>query len=135
MPPELSVGIFLSDSVIREENTGKLSLIGGFQFFNSSTFPFQGQPFVVTVGLRNVPENRQFGIKVAVVDSKNLTLGRSEGQVLVSKIPHPDAIFEFPFPLPPIIFPEPGTYTIAVTVEGVEVGKRALIVRSVTSMN
>jgi hypothetical protein len=135
MSPELAPGIFFSDSVIREEGTGKLSLIGGFQFFNANSFPFLGPPFAVTFGLRNLSENQQFDIKVEVISPNNVQLADVRGQVRLQKVEAPEASFEFPIAIPPLPFPQAGTYMIAVSVNGMQVGRRPLIVRSITSLN
>src|SRR5262249_49568445 len=52
--PVVCPAIIFSDGAIREQGTGKLSLIGCFSHFNAPGFPFLSQPFIVTVLLSNI---------------------------------------------------------------------------------
>ncbi|MGA8477711.1 MAG: hypothetical protein WB696_07105 [Chthoniobacterales bacterium] len=135
MAPELSPAIYFSDSVIREEGTGKLSLIGGFQFFNAGGFPFQGPPFVVTVALRNLVENQQIKLGVRIVGPDESTLADTTGQMILKKVESSEILFEFPIPVPQLNYSRPGTYLAVISLNDQELGRRPLLVRAVTSTN
>jgi len=47
--------IIICDRVIREEGTGKLSLIGCFEGFIGPTFPFLSVPFFAVVASQTLP--------------------------------------------------------------------------------
>src|SRR5260370_685419 len=63
--PTLTPNINFSDSIIREQGSGKLTLVGTFQRFNVQQFPFQPAPFFVTVALANLRGKLQ-GFKMSV---------------------------------------------------------------------
>src|SRR5260370_35606007 len=52
--PALSPLIVLSDLVIIEQGTGKISLIGGFDRFTVPQVPFRTARFFATVGITNL---------------------------------------------------------------------------------
>ena len=82
MEPTLVKGIILSDSVIREHGTGKLSLIGCFTTYNFQILPSVAQPFVVTVFLTNLEgrlETFPITVRIEAPDS---------GHVLASSMAH-----------------------------------------------
>src|SRR6266496_5831499 len=51
--PALVHGIIFSDTVIKEQGTNKLSLVGCFLHFNARGFPFMAPPFFATAMLTN----------------------------------------------------------------------------------
>jgi hypothetical protein len=131
MEPVLCSGILLSDGVIREHGTGKLSLIGCFTTYNFQMFPFVAPPFVVTVLLTNVEGQLQgFPITVRIE-------GATTGHVLASSmaqlnteqpVPRTD-IFEVPIGIGPVNYPEPGIYKVIVLAQNEDLGHRDLTVR------
>ena len=131
MEPTLCLGIMLSDGVIREHGTGKLSLIGCFTTYNFQTFPFVAPPFVVTVILTNLEGQLQnFPIAVRIEAANS-------GHVLASSMTHLNTeqpvprteIFEVPIGIPPINYAEPGIYKVKVLAQNEELGQRDLTVR------
>ena len=131
MEPVLCSGILLSDGVIREHGTGKLSVIGCFTTYNFQMFPFVAPPFVVTVLLTNVEGQLQgFPITVRIE-------GATTGHVLASSmaqlnteqpVPRTD-IFEVPIGIGPVNYPEPGIYKVIVLAQNEDLGHRDLTVR------
>ena len=74
--------IILSDRVIREEGTGKLSLIGCFDGFVGQSFPFQSIPFFVTVTLTNIRSfPKQLDIVVRIETPAGHVMASSQAQV------------------------------------------------------
>src|SRR5215211_1879654 len=104
--------IILSDRVIREEGTGKLSLIGCFDGFVGQSFPFQSIPFFVTVTLTNIRSfPKQLDIVVRIETSAGHVMASSQAQVRkkpdVPQIPRHGTI-DVIFPFPPVRFDSPG---------------------------
>jgi len=131
-------GIMFSDMVIREQGTGKLSLIGIFTHFNSQGFPFTSPPFYATIFLTN------FGGKVGPFDVTLRLEEPKSGHVynsVLGKVDIPpdapplekNAAIELPMQIPPTRFPEQASYFVVVLVDGEEVKRRAIIIRSVTA--
>src|SRR5207248_1620207 len=92
MEPTLCGAIILSDTVIREAGTGKLSLIGCFTNWNSSQFPFPVPPFCATALVTNFRGKlEKASITMRIEDPKT-------GHVLTSVsgaiTPPPGQIFE-----------------------------------------
>ncbi len=149
------ISIILSDLVIREQGTGKLSLIGTFTHFNAEEFPFAAPPFCITALVTNVPANAfplQVEVRVedpsvpeveadagppAVDDSADEAdvpqriLIAAGGQVgLHPDAPHqPDDIVELPIQLAGCAFPHAGAFRVTVRVNDEEIGFRVIKVR------
>lgn len=127
-------GIMFSDMVIREEGTGKLSLIGVFQQFNAATFPFTAPPFFVTAFLSNFQgklDAMDVTIRVEEGTSGHV-LGSVHGKININPDAPPfekSAVIELPVQVPPTRFPAKGIYFVAVLVDGMEVRRRALTLR------
>jgi len=136
MEPALCSGIILSDSVIREEGTGKMSLIGCFTVWNAQQFPLLVAPFYVTALLTNLRGNvEQIHVTVRLENPQN-------GHVLTSVSGNmrpgehtfdPNEVFEIPFPIKSVAFPSAGMYAVIVLVDNEAIGKRAIAVRSLTA--
>ena len=77
--------IILSDRVIREEGSRKLSLIGCFDALFSPTFPFIAGPFFATVGISNIVSfPNELNVVVRVETSTGHVVASSA--VLVQKV-------------------------------------------------
>jgi len=133
MEPALCKGIMLSDSVIREHGTGKLSLIGCFTTYNLPMLPFVAPPFVVTVLMTNL-EGRLQGFPVTVrieAPGSGYVLANSMAQLNTEvEVPRTE-IFEVPIPLGPINYTEPGVYKVKVLAGNEDMGERDLTVRKI----
>jgi hypothetical protein len=136
MEPTLCHGIIFSDTVIREQGSGKLSLIGSFTTYNFPAFPFVAPPFVVTVLVTNL-EGRleRFPVTVRVE-------GAHTGHVLASSVAELNTdqavprseIFEIPVGIPPINYPEAGIYKVKVLAQNEPLGERDLTVRTLAAV-
>ena len=131
MEPVLCSGIILSDGVIREHGTGKLSLIGCFTTYNFQMFPIVAPPFVVTILLTNLEgqlENFPITVRIEAATSGHV-LASSMAQLNTTQpIPRTD-IVEVPIAIPPINYPEPGIYKVKALAQNEELGQRDLTVR------
>src|SRR4026209_956277 len=77
----VSPRIILSDRVIREEGTGKISLIGCFDAFISQGFPYQSPPFFVSVALTNIRKfPKQLDIVVRIETPAGHVMASSQAQ-------------------------------------------------------
>jgi hypothetical protein len=128
--------IVFSDSVLREQGTGKISLIGTFEFFNAPSFPFQSPQFFVTVGVTNVHLSRgaadgQTGVNVnvRVEDPKSgHVFGNATGKIEVveGRTLERETAIAFPVPFPPMIFTEPGSVNVILNVDNEKLAERPL---------
>jgi hypothetical protein len=131
MEPTLIKGIILSDSVIREHGTGKLSLIGCFTTYNFPMLPSVAQPFVVTVLLTNLEGRLQnFPVTVRIeAPGSGHVLASSMAQLSTDvEVPRTD-IFEVAIAIGPINYVEPGIYKVKVLAGSEDMGDRDLTVR------
>jgi hypothetical protein len=132
--------IIFSDAVIREEGTGKISLIGTFEFFNAPSFPFQCPPFFATVGITNVQLSRapgegpkEINMNVRVEDPKSgHVFGNATGKVGVveGKTVEREAVIHLPLPFPPMTFIAPGSLRVVLSVDNERLAERILRILS-----
>src|ERR1039457_5395013 len=121
------LSVMLSDSVIREAGTNKLSLMGCFNAYNVPGFPFQVPQFFITIALTNFkgkltkPKN----ITARIEDTTNsLVLANLSGQI--NAPPDYDftgaEVMEMPFPILPFLIFHGGRYLVDVLVDGEKIG-------------
>ena len=134
--PVVIQAILLSDHVIREAGSNKLSLIGCFAVWNASFFPFPAPKFVITTFIGNF---RKCGVEVVVtlrIETTNKhVIWSAMGKVGFppNQQPPPELLVEIPFQAQGVAFAEPGRYTIRVIVDGDEIGQRDFCVRPLTA--
>jgi hypothetical protein len=129
--PVLCSGIILSDAVIREHGTGKLSIIGSFSGYNFPSFPFAAPPFVATVLLTNlegVLERFPVTVRIELARISHV-LASSVSEVTVDRQVQRAEIFEVPIAIPQVNYPEAGIYKVRVLAQDEALGQRDLIVR------
>ena len=132
--PVLVNSIILSDLVIREQGTNKISLIGCFNQFNANKFPFNTPPFFVTAAITNITGKVEGAMSVtAIVEEPKSghVLSSTPGRLQFSKDSPPipnSMIFEIPFPVVPFTIPKAGNYAVKVLFNNQELGKRPLTV-------
>jgi hypothetical protein len=129
--------IILSDRVIREAGTGKLSLIGCFDGFVSQSFPFQSTAFFVTVSLTNIRSfPKQLDIVVRIETSAGHVMASSQAQVTkkpdAPQLPR-HANIEVVFPFPPVRFDSPGVFNLVCLVSNEPLATRQFDVKSMTT--
>ena len=132
--PAICPSIILSDHMVREAGTNKLSLIGVFNRWNVTSFPFSTPPFCITVTFTNFRYSEK-PVEITV------RIESSSGHVLASLSPTlkfnnpsmgPNDQVELPLRVPGMNLPSPGTYNVVVLVNGDLIAKRAFAVNSVT---
>jgi uncharacterized protein DUF6941 len=136
MEPTLCQGIILSDGVIREHGTGKLSIIGSFSTYNFPMFPFVAPPFIVTTLVTNL-EGRleRFPITVRIEAPRTGHILASSVAEITTDSPIPRTeIFEVPVAIAPINYPEGGIYKVKVLAQNEPIGERDLTVRSLAAV-
>jgi hypothetical protein len=133
--PVVCPGIIFSDSAIREQGTGKLSIIGSFAHFNSPGFPFLSPQFIVTVLLSNIRgpiEGLPVTIRIEASGSAHV-LASVSGQMNIGPEIGGNEVLEVVFPIPPIAFPQAGTYDVNVLVGSEPINRRPLFVRPISA--
>lgn len=126
--------MILSDLVLRDAGTGKISLINCFTNINAQAFPFQAPPFFITalvsgVALRGKPLQFKVSIKERNSDAHVLEV---TGHIPVQGSGDPDEVGEMVWSIPSLIFPQVGVYHVALTIDDQELGIRSLVVKAVT---
>src|ERR1700694_4333023 len=113
--PTIPPNVIFSDGLIREERTGKFTLIGTFHHFNPTGFPFQSPPFFVTVSLSNFRGKLdQFKIAIRIEDkSSGHVVFSAAGEINTSNVLNPTDTVQIPFQIN-TVFPKPGLYAVVV---------------------
>ena len=134
MEPTLIKGIILSDTVIREHGTGKLSLIGCFTAYNFPTIPFVAPPFVVTVFLTNLRgrlQNFPITVRIEAPGSGHVLASSTARLNSDAEVPRTD-IVEASIAMGPINYVEPGLYKVKLLAGSEDMGDRDLTVRNLS---
>ena len=137
--PVIITAIMLSDSVIREHGSNKISLLGCFAMWNAPIFPFQSPPFVITPFISNLRgTSGELTITVKIENSNRhcvwSTMAKVNFQAANQTVPA-DAIIDIPFRAAGVQFPTPDRYTVRVLVNADEIGHRDITVRPITVPN
>ena len=133
--PVVCPAIIFSDSAIREQGTGKLSIIGSFTHFNAPGTPFLSPLFLVTVLLSNFRgpiERLPITLRIEAPGSAHV-LASVSGELKIEPKISPNEILEIVIPVGPTPFPQVGEYEVNILVGTESVGKRALFVRSISA--
>jgi len=135
--PVVIPGIILSDHVVREEGTRKLTLIGTFATWNAPGFPFMAPPFFLTALLSNFrTQNGIIDITVHIETSSRHTVWSASAKInfqTASTIMPPDSVIEIPFRAIGVQYPEAGRYFVRIFVDSDEIGHRSFLVQAITS--
>lgn len=137
--PVVISAIMMSDHVIREHGTGKLTLVGIFSTWNCPGFPFQTPQFWVTTFLTNIKGLKDKGANIAIRLEDPQT-----GHVLASlaakvqfapeqQIPN-EAMLEIPLPVSSMIIHHPGTFRAIALVDNEQIAMRTFTATP-TTMN
>ena len=127
----------LADLVIREEGTGKLSLIGCFTNFFSPAFPLTVPRFFIIVSITNVGSSNGIDLAVRIEDETRAEIVFSSSGRLNFGGDRIDRneVFEIPVVVPGATFTHAGTYCIKVFADGEQLDKRPVPVRHLTSQS
>jgi len=132
--PVVVPGVFLSDHVIREMGTGKLTLIGIFGAFNAPSFPLRVHNFWITVFLTNFATGSTgASIVLRVEDTSGLVIASAAAtmQFQEGKM-NPELMIEMPFCLRAMQIPKSGKYRVVVLCNDGELAKRDFLVNLVS---
>jgi len=131
--PVILPAILLSDNVIREAGTGKLSYIGCFSQWNLPQLPITIAPFYITAQVANFRHGgREVPVELRIEKADGQRIFGVEGKVgFAEKDLPPGLIVDLPTPIVGLQFTEVGRYTIRVVIDGEEVGQRDTFVRVV----
>lgn len=126
------VGIMLSDMVLKEQGTGKTSLINCFSIFNADKFPFVTSPFFITPFITNLEgKPREINITVRIEEPKSgHVLGSANGRLQAAEDAPPltrDAMIELPFRFQ-LRLANPGKYDVHVLLDKESLGHRSFLV-------
>ena len=123
--PALTPAIIFSESAIRDPVTGKLTLAGIFQRFESAKIPFTSPPFFVTVFVTNIGgEIESLPVTMNIEDSSGQIISTATGHVSGASQVERNSVPEIAFPLPPTKFTVAGQYKAVVLVDGERLGYR-----------
>lgn len=120
----------LSDSVIREQGTNKLSLIGVFNQWNCSAFPFRTPPFFVTSFLTNFrvsdsEEGKEINVALRIEETgSGHVLASATAKVKFPKAVQPSAMVEIPFRMDSINLTRPGEHRVVLLVDDEKIAVR-----------
>lgn len=127
--PIVTPNIIFSDGVIREEGSGKFTLVGTFDQFNAPQLPFQPFPFFVTVSLSNFRgELKSYKIAVRLEEkSSGHVVASSGGEIGSTNVLKPTDTIQIPIRLTGT-FQSPGLYSVVVLAEGDPIASRDFVV-------
>ena len=133
----LASSILLSDMAVREEGTGKLSIIGSFQGFNAASLPFVSPRFFVVVAITNfVKTPKAFDVTARIEDPRTGHVVGSVSahlQIKEGAIVPRNAYIEVPVPFPQVMFPSGGEYKVEILVYNISAGARYVAVNTQTT--
>jgi hypothetical protein len=120
--PVLPSAITFSDEKIRDQETGKLTLVGIFHCIKTTKFPFTAPAFYATAFVTNLKGGiKQLPISMNIEDSTGKVIASATGHIGGSGIIAAGEVAEISFAPPPIVFNAAGHYQAVVLV-----GKEAL---------
>ena len=133
--PTLCPALVLSESIIREAGTGKLSIINSFHSFYGPEFPFAAPPFVVTAAFTNLSGKLdRMQVSVELVDEKKETLvGPIKGEFGSDREVVPDDVFDLSFLVSSCSFEKEGVYQVRFRIGDEVLGQRSLPARLIPS--
>jgi hypothetical protein len=134
----VAVSIILSDLVIKEQGTGKTSLIGIFNNLGVPHFPFPTPSFYATVALTNLTASavKEFNIVIRIEDPLTGGVLTNVGGNIKFQEPFvltKEMTFEVSFPVLPFLIPKPGNYEVLILVNNNPAGKRLFVINAITA--
>ncbi|WP_202214403.1 hypothetical protein [Methylacidimicrobium sp. AP8] len=129
--PVLCPAILLSDLVVREKATDKLTLVNTFGQLRLPKFPFPTPLFFITVWLTHLRGRvGQLDIAARIEDPKSgHVLASASGQIQFPAEAPPfdeQAVLDLPIPMPPFLVPQAAVYSVVILVNNEKVGERPL---------
>jgi hypothetical protein len=111
--PEV-LAMILCDQVIRDQMTGKVSIIGSFSKINAEKFPAVHPRMAVYIALTDGEGDYQGALRF-VFDETGHELFRGDFPV---RLPNPLGVAEIHFAMPAISLPKPGKYHLDLLCDG-----------------
>lgn len=128
--PAVAPAIIFSDSAIRDQATGKLTLVGVFQRFKASEIPFTSPPFCATVFVTNMRGKiENLPVSLNIEDTDGQIISTAPGHITATSQVFRDDIAEIAFPIPPVVFKNAGLHRAAVLVKGEPLAYRTFSVQ------
>lgn len=118
--PPIVLSINLCDTIIRDESTKKVSLIGLFSVIHSQTFPVKHPEMHVYVALTNGHGQQDIDVRFVPLDSNNPLVG-IKGQL---NFQNPLQVVELNLKWRGVEFSAPGEYLVEVLCNGNRIGDR-----------
>jgi hypothetical protein len=113
--------MLICDSAIREEGSGKVSLIGIFANINGTSFPLVHPALTVYVNITDAEGQYKFRLDLNRVGDAKL-LGRAEMDAEIADRTRPAEIL---FQITPLLFEKPGVYEFQFYANGLHVGGKS----------
>ncbi len=129
--------IVLSDGVIIEHGTGKLSLIGCFNALCFSQFPSAHPGITATIGITNL-KSKKFSVNItARIEDPNTghVISSSGGKIdgeLQGEVDVHQLTIDLPVRFTVIVFPAPGFYSMVVLADNEMIGKKLFLVQKLS---
>jgi hypothetical protein len=123
--PVLPSAITFSDEKIRDQETGKLTLVGVFHCIKTAKFPFTAPAFYATAFVTDIKGGiKQLPVSMNIEDSTGKVIASAAGHVAGSGLIAAGEVTEISFPLPPIVFNAAGRYKAVVLLDKKAIGSR-----------
>ena len=133
--PVVANAIIFSDGMIREQFTGKISLIGIFDRLSSPAFPFVARFFVTAfvTNLRGSKKPLSVSLRIEKTDTGHVACSSTAKLQFPEESPNfsPNEVLQVPMPAL-ANFPEPGLYAAVILVDNETAGKADLRVDSLS---
>jgi hypothetical protein len=120
--------MLVADMAIREEGTGKVSLIGIFEQIAAATFPCRHHALAVYAKMADAVGPYDLGLELVRLDAEARV---GEGRATIHARSRLDAV-EVVFHLGNLAFPGPGRYEFRLTANGRHVGSKSFTVVQAT---
>jgi hypothetical protein len=129
--PALTLGIIFSDTAIREQGTGKNSLIGCFSIFNLPQIPCAVAPFFITAFITNLTGDlKEIDVTARIENPKNgMVLASTTGKIQFLQPQERNDVSEISIPIFNLGFPSAELYKVVILINNEKVGERPLLVR------
>ena len=136
--PALSPLIVLSDLVVIEQGTGKISMVGGFDRFTVPQVPFRIGRFFSTVGITNLRgpfTELNVTVRIELPESGHVILSASQKVEFTGAPPPitPSTVVNFAIPITGATFPQVGRYAVVALLNNEEIGRRYVEVSVITA--
>jgi hypothetical protein len=126
MSEPVLVGLLFADKIIIENN-GKRGIIGTFNRFYSKKFPIAFPPWAIYAAVTNLEGKHEFALTL-VREETNQVIMPLNGQFDVRGR---NDVVELTPAILGVVFPQPGTYILTFSVDGIQLGARVLFVDQV----